>query len=319
MDLSAFRGGADNAAAYEALVGTTGTIPSPSFLPKVAPLAAPAGALSDPEAVAELRKLVEARLATLDADAQKMVEAHMDEFTLQRYVTARPASVEEAAAMFLGAMVWRTERGVAKLFAELHPAAPDHSARWLAARAHFYGGYSGAARDGSPVFVESLGQADLAGISREEGMLDVMLDAYVQYLESVFRVVRAASAASGTLVRAFIVVDCSGLSLSTIRNIGVIKKVASIGPQYYAESTRCVWIVNAPTLFAAAWAAVGPLLPAHTRKKVNVLGSGFLPTVSEHIDPSQLPEWLGGTKPTTACPRAAPVPEGAAASLSGGA
>ena len=39
MDLSAFRGGADNAAAYEALVGTTGTIPSPSFLPKVAPLA----------------------------------------------------------------------------------------------------------------------------------------------------------------------------------------------------------------------------------------------------------------------------------------
>ena len=241
----------------------------------------------------------------------------MDEFTLQRYVTARPASVEEAAAMFLGAMVWRTERGVAKLFAELHPAAPDHSARWLAARAHFYGGYSGAARDGSPVFVESLGQADLAGISREEGMLDVMLDAYVQYLESVFRVVRAASAASGTLVRAFIVVDCSGLSLSTIRNIGVIKKVASIGPQYYAESTRCVWIVNAPTLFAAAWAAVGPLLPAHTRKKVNVLGSGFLPTVSEHIDPSQLPEWLGGTKPTTACPRAAPVPEGAAASLAG--
>ena len=84
MDLSAFRGGADNAAAYEALVGTTGTIPSPSFLPKVAPLAAPAGALSDPEAVAELRKLVEARLATLDADAQKMVEAHMDEFTLQQ-------------------------------------------------------------------------------------------------------------------------------------------------------------------------------------------------------------------------------------------
>ena len=135
----------------------------------------------------------------------------------------------------------------------------------------------------------------------------------------MFRVVRAASAASGTLVRAFIVVDCSGLSLSTIRNIGVIKKVASIGPQYYAESTRCVWIVNAPTLFAAAWAAVGPLLPAHTRKKVNVLGSGFLPTVSEHIDPSQLPEWLGGTKPTTACPRAAPVPEGAAASLAGGA
>ena len=66
-------------------------------------------------------------------------------------------------------------------------------------------------------------------------MLDVMLDAYVQYLESVFRVVRAASAASGTLVRAFIVVDCSGLSLSTIRNIGVIKKVASIGPVLCGE------------------------------------------------------------------------------------
>ena len=237
----------------------------------------------------------------------------MDEFTLQRYVTARPAGVEEAAAMFLGAMVWRGARRGGSL--PSCPAAPTTArAGWRRARtstAAIRARRATAARlrreprPGRPRGDQPRGRDARRDARRVRAVLGVGVP-----------LVRAASAASGTLVRAFVVVDCSGLSLSTIRNIGVIKKVASIGPQYYAESTRCVWIVNAPTLFAAAWATVGPLLPAHTRKKVNVLGSGFLPTVSEHIDPSQLPGGSAARSPMTACPRAAPVPEGAAAAFS---
>ena len=47
-----------------------------------------------------------------------------------------------------------------------------------------------------------------------------------------------------------IVVDAGGVSLSTVRHISVIKAIAKIGPANYPETTRKVYIVNAP---AGAW------------------------------------------------------------------
>ena len=55
------------------------------------------------------------------------------------------------------------------------------------------------------------------------------MDAYVAYLETIFRTVRACSAATGSFVRVMIVVDAAQLSLSTLRHVGIIKSVARIG------------------------------------------------------------------------------------------
>jgi hypothetical protein len=52
----------------------------------------------------------------------------------------------------------------------------------------FYGGLSGWTKEGGPLLVERLGQADLAGISREGALVeDLALEAYVVYLETVLR------------------------------------------------------------------------------------------------------------------------------------
>ena len=147
-------------------------------------------------------------------------------------------------------MAWRAERQVNLVFAELHPLATA-TPRHALARTIFYGGYSGVARDGSPVFVERLGKADLAGVNREgEPVLELVMLAYIQYLESCFRTVRHVSAQRGALTKVLIVVDAGGVSLSTVRHISVIKAIAKIGPANYPETTRKVYIVNAP---AGAW------------------------------------------------------------------
>lgn len=70
-------------------------------------------------------------------------------------------------------------------------------------------------------------------------------------------------------------------------------------------------------MFAAAWAGVSPLLPPHTRRKIQILGRDFLPTVLEQVDASQLPGFLGGTADGRAVPAADKVPEGAAEVASG--
>ena len=119
-------------------------------------------------AVAELRELIKAEVASWPAAAAREGHAHMDEFTLLRFVQARPAGVQAALLMFREAMAWRSsdDRGVGRLFAAHHARAPPTPTN-EAGRAHFYGGFAGFGLSGEPLLVERLGCVDLAVIARE--------------------------------------------------------------------------------------------------------------------------------------------------------
>ena len=116
-------------------------------------------------AVAELRELIKAEVASWPAAAAREGRAHMDEFTLLRFVQARPAGTSAAAAMFRESMAWRSSdgRGVGRLFAAHHARAPPTPTN-EAGRAHFYGGFAGFGLSGEPLLVERLGRVDLASI-----------------------------------------------------------------------------------------------------------------------------------------------------------
>ena len=61
--------------------------------------------------------------------------------------------------------------------------------------------------------------------------------------------------------------------------------------------------------FAAAWKLVAPLLPEQTRKKVAIMGKGFMSALLDEIDESELPPLLGGTRTKpSGLPRAERVP-----------
>lgn len=280
--------------------------PQPTVL-RVEPQEAPSLAEADQELVAGLRKLVVAEIDGWASDARAEASSHCDDFTLLRFAQARPAGLDQAIEMYRDTMAWRVKVQTNRIFADLHPLAassPDHKL----ARQCFYGGYSGVARDGAPVFVERLGRCDLAGVGNDPAVLDVMIAAYIQHLETIFRMTRALSAAKGELVKGYIIVDAAGVSFGTLRHISVVKTIAKIGPAYFPETTRRVMIVNAPAVLTAIWSAISPLLPPHTRAKVHILGKEFGPAVAEHIDASQLPPFLGGTGDGSKIPEAGKVP-----------
>ena len=175
-----------------------------------------------------------------------------DESALHRFVCARQGSVADAEAMFRGRLEWHKEVDLDRLWSEYRPS-PGMPVGAAAAIAEdcFYAGVSGWTKDGSPLMVERLGRADLAGITREgEDLQRLVLYSYMLYLETMFRTCTRLSREKGRFVRGMIVLDMAGVSMSTIWNIGVVKAVVTMGTANFPELTDKVFIVNAP------WAAV---------------------------------------------------------------
>ena len=109
--------------------------------------------------VAELRKAVGA--VHLEGAVASEAAAHMDDLTLGRFVIARDGKVNDAKRMFVETMQFRVERSVSAIRAELHPAAAHavgsaSGVRHAAVRAHFYAGWGGCCKDGTPFFIEQL-------------------------------------------------------------------------------------------------------------------------------------------------------------------
>ena len=77
-------------------------------------------------------------------------------------------------------------------------------------------------------------------------------------------------------VQAIVIVDLDGLSFSFLWHVSLIKRITSIGPPYYPEITRTVYICRAPSVFSAIWKAVSVFLPQVGLWAESDLGPGFV-------------------------------------------
>ena len=76
--------------------------------------------------------------------------------------------------------------------------------------------------------------------------------------------------------------------------LNLLKMGAKVAQDYYPETMGNCLVVNAPKLFSALWAIVKGFLDERTRSKVRIVGAAFVPVLHEHIDPENLPTFLGG-------------------------
>lgn len=298
-------------------------VPSSRDPVRVEPQTAPDGSLSDDEraALKAMRSQVDAEWSTsvwMEA-ARVEATAHMDDFTLMRFVKSRPGSSRAAVDMFREAMTYRSTERINDLFRELHPLAPQPwSPRQRVRAAHYFGGFGGFDREGAPYFVLRVGQADVGGMSRAPAVLELMMQADAVNMETIFRSVRLCSAATGRFVRVRIIVDLQGFGMSSLRHAGIIKRVMQVGPNVFPEGASKVFLVNAPRIFAAAWTVIAPWLPQRSRDKCSVFSVNATPAaLAEVIESDQLPGFLGGTmaEADTLVARAERIPEDAAVAL----
>jgi CRAL/TRIO domain len=106
------------------------------------------------------------------------------------------------------------------------------------------------------------------------------------------------SAVAGTRIeQGFTILDLTGGTSKMLSKkvYSLIQAAAKIGSDYYPEIMGQCYIVNAPMIFTGVWAIVKGFLDEKTRKKITIHGSKYKDAILEHVDPQNLPEFLGGT------------------------
>jgi len=211
---------------------------------------------------------------------------------LSRFLVARGGSVAEAAKQYRSAMAHRARVGADSLLATYTPPA--------ALRMCFPTGFTGLDRAGFPVLVERIGAIDLVGMQAAVGT-EEFLKWVVWYHEGQERAMRAACGPGGDAARnrhkMTCIIDMGGLSMRHLNagTLGVVQRRARLEEDTYPEVVKRVFLINCPAIFSTVWSVVKVFVDPGTLAKFSLLGSDFLPTLSQFVPPAAIPAYLGGT------------------------
>ena len=152
-------------------------------------------------------------------------------------------------------------------------------------------------KKGRPIYIERIGQTDV-GATFEVTTEERLGMHFIQEYELTMKLRYAAcSAIRGEKIQTSLtIIDMTdgGISTANSQTNALFKMTAKIGQDFYPETMGNLFVVNAPFLFSGIWRIYKGFLNEGTRKKIKIIGGGFLPTLLEHADADNLPSFLGG-------------------------
>jgi len=240
-----------------------------------------------------------------------------DPLSLLRFYNCRSQRLEAAAKMYRNTIAWRKEFNIQEIMAgyqgsEEYSASGDRlndvrswnwqqepiSSEACTARrfALFKRLEATALDDGAPILLWRVGGIDYPGIVRED-LVDVLIRSFVAHLEDIMQSCRAASFKTGRLVRAHLVIDSEGFSLTNLRFLPILRQIVSILEGHWPEIMATVTVVKAPWAAVQLFKLIRPFLSKLIQKKISILGKNFDEGLRDHSgldDLSMLPPDLGG-------------------------
>ncbi|PHH52782.1 Sec14 cytosolic factor [Ceratocystis fimbriata CBS 114723] len=231
--------------------------------------------------VEQLRLLLEAEGFT----------SRLDTLTLLRFLRARKFDVMLAKKMFVECEEWRKNTDLDKIL-------PTWDFAERAEVAKFYPQYYHKIdKDGRPVYIEELGQIDVASMYKVTTPERMLTNLAVEYERVADPRLPACSRKSGHLLETCCtIMDLKGVSITRIPQVyNNVQKASELSQNYYPERLGRLYIINSPWGFSGIWGVVKRWLDPVTVEKIHILGSTYKDELLKQVPAENLPEKFGGT------------------------
>uniref|UniRef100_UPI001CB8D08B phosphatidylinositol/phosphatidylcholine transfer protein SFH2-like n=1 Tax=Erigeron canadensis TaxID=72917 RepID=UPI001CB8D08B len=213
-----------------------------------------------------------------------------DHCMMLRYLKAKNFNIGHTKDMWISMLKWRKDFGANNILEDFKFNELEEVLQY------FLQGYHGVDREGRPVYIKVLGQADPKKLMRVT-TIERYVKYYVQEYERTLAIrYPACSIAAGRHIATnTTIVDVQNVGIKSLTKpvIELIRRLQQINTNY-PDTLNQMFIINAGSGFKMIWNVVQSFLEPKAKSKIHVLGTNFKSTLLEVIDASELPEFLGG-------------------------
>lgn len=216
--------------------------------------------------------------------------AKFDDAYLLRFLRARKFDLPKAKLMWSDFIKWRNEFHVDELYQSFeYPELPQ-------VNKYYPKFYHKTDKDGRPVYIEILGQIDvakLATITTDQRQLQRLVVEYERFLRDRLPV---CSEVAGHLIEtSCTIMDLKGVGISQFWKVkGFVQAAAAVSSNNYPETMGKFYVINAPWAFTTVWSFVKSLLDEVTVSKIQILGSDYIKVLAQQIPLENIPARIGG-------------------------